>query len=222
MHGIVRYESKTHALGRLVAQKQVLHLGAIGETLSPLEVKVSAIQHSVHAYLTREASRCIGVDYDEAAVDAICSAGKFTNLICRDIFELNRDDIDLQTIDCIVAGDVIEHLANPGLMLDVVRSISDRSTVLILTVPNSEGLPQFLRYAAGKRIEGGDHKVSFNVYTLKNLLEDRGWTVTDVIGCYQPTAGAMNGSLRFRAGRTVLQWLPSLAGTLLVVARQSS
>lgn len=220
MHKVKGYEDKNVALRRVIAGKQVLHLGAVGETTSNLEAKVSGIENGVHASLTRHASACIGVDYDADAVDAILKAGTFTNIICRDIFQLKRDEIELGTIDFIVAGDVVEHLANPGLMLDVIGNICDKDTTLIVTVPNSQGLPQFLRYLIGKQIEGSDHKISFNVYSLTNLLRDRGWEVTGTSGCYQAASQGLNGSVRFRVGRFVLRRFPSLAGTLIVVARR--
>jgi Methyltransferase domain len=221
VHGIIGYEDKAVALRRFTLNRQVLHLGAVGETMSSLEQKVLGIQTSVHASITRDASKCVGVDYDADAVEAIQRSGAFTNIICRDIFELKRDDIELDSIDCIVAGDVLEHMANPGLMLDVIGSICDPGTELVVTVPNSQGLPQFLRYVMTKPIEGADHKISFNVYSLRNLLQDRGWDVTDVLGCYQPTARSLNGSVRFRLGQFALRRVPSLAGTLLVVARKA-
>lgn len=173
---------------------------------------------SVHAALTSAAKQCVGIDYDGEAVAAILGAGAADNLIAANVYDLDRSDVPLTTIDVIVAGDIVEHLANPGLMLDRLRHLADSTTVLAVTVPNAEGLPQFLRYARGHRVEGEDHKCSFNLYSLSNLLEATGWRVRCVDGCYQPRAAELNSSVTFRLGHGALRRFPHLAGTLLVVA----
>src|SRR5687768_5028729 len=111
------YGSKQELLTMFVQGKRVLHLGAVGCTLGTIKEKIAAAPTSVHAHLSR-ISTCVGVDIDTEGVSALTDAGVFDNLIVGDVQTLSRGEISLSTIDVIVAGDLIEHLSNPGAMLD--------------------------------------------------------------------------------------------------------
>ncbi len=217
-HGVSGFGPKLELLEALVRDSSVLHLGAVGGTCQPVAVKVAAAPHSTHARLTKVASRCVGVDIDRAGVDALTEHGCFDNLICGDVLKLRRDDIPLPTLDFIVAGDILEHVSSPGELLDVVRGLSDPGTRLVLTTPNCLGLPAFLRYLRGRALEGPDHKASFNVYTLGNLLSHHGWRIESLKTCYQDAAARLHNGLVMSMGRAALRRWPSLGGTLFVVA----
>jgi hypothetical protein len=217
-HGITGFGPKLELLEGLVRDSLVLHLGAVGATCQPLAAKIAAAPRSTHARLTEVATRCVGVDIDRAGVEALSERGIFENLLWGDVLKLRRDDIPLPRIDFVVAGDILEHLSAPGEMLDAVRGMSDPTTRLVLTTPNCLGLPAFLRYLGGRALEGPDHKVSFNVYSLGNLLSHHGWRVESIKTCYQADASRLNGRLIMSAGKLALTRWPSLGGTLFVVA----
>jgi hypothetical protein len=217
-HGFTGFGPKLELLEALVRDASVLHLGAVGETCQPVAVKVAAAPHSTHARLTQSATRCVGVDIDRAGVEALTERGIFDNLLWGDVLKLRRDDIPLSRIDFVVAGDILEHISAPGEMLDAVKGLSDPTTRLVLTTPNCLGLPAFLRYLGGRALEGPDHKVSFNVYSLGNLLSHHGWRVESLKACYQAAASRLNGRLVMSAGKLALTRWPSLGGTLFVVA----
>jgi 2-polyprenyl-3-methyl-5-hydroxy-6-metoxy-1,4-benzoquinol methylase len=215
-HDINRYDSKTSMIFEAVRGRSVLHLGAVGETMCDTDAKVAAAPRSTHAAITAAADHCVGIDYDSDAVAAIAAAGVFDNIIAGDVYDMERTDIPLDSIDAIVAGDIIEHLTDPGRLLrSLVRFVAPGG-VLIVTVPNAAGLPQFLRYALGKPIEGLDHRCSFNTYTLTRMLESTGWSVDNVDACHQALAD--DGGAVFRAGRAFFRRVPHLGGTLIAIA----
>jgi SAM-dependent methyltransferase len=221
VHDIHRFASKADLLREVARGKTVLHLGAVGETLASPSERAAASPHSVHAQLTAIASRCIGVDINQEAVDAIRSAGIFDNIVVADATTMDRSDIDLPSIDVIVASDVIEHLPNPGILLEAARRVADSHTKIVVTTPNAASLPQFLRYVSGRVIEGDDHKVSFNVYSLKNLLRTAGWEPDWMATCYQRQAAARLGK-SFGLTKAALARVPSLGGTLFVISRKAT
>src|SRR4029450_11610601 len=122
---------------------------------------------SFHASLTAVAERCVGVDTNREAVDALTQAGIFDNLISADATTLDRTSIGLDRIDVVVAGDIVEHLSNPGALLDNVARIADKDSRLVMTTPNALGLPNFIRYLRGDVLEGEDHVLSFNRYSVQ-------------------------------------------------------
>jgi hypothetical protein len=79
-HGIARYASKHALIKELAIGRQILHLGAVGETGSPVETVLDRAPRSFHAFLTAVAERCVGVDTNREAVDALTQAGIFDTL----------------------------------------------------------------------------------------------------------------------------------------------
>jgi hypothetical protein len=214
---IHEYHSKVDLLQQMARGRQVLHLGAVGETCANTEDRVARARESVHADLTAVAAGCVGVDYDQASVDALTSRGVFNNLLCADVRALKRNQINLPRIDIIVAGDVLEHLSEPGMMLDAAHRLADTNTRLAVTVPNALGLPIFVRNTLGKVVDGEDHVCSFNVHTLTNLLTRHGWTPAAAYTCHQKHAEL---SWAFRLGRALFRRVPRWGGTLMVVSRR--
>jgi 2-polyprenyl-3-methyl-5-hydroxy-6-metoxy-1,4-benzoquinol methylase len=213
---VERYASKAELLSKFAAGRYVLHLGAVGETCSDTVERVERAKNSVHAGLTQVAKKCVGIDYDEASVSALMNQGVFDNLICADVQDIERSMLPLPQIDRIVAGDVLEHLSDPGSMLDSARRIAEASTLLAITVPNALGLPIFIRNSLGKDIEGEDHVCSFNLQTLCNLLLRHGWAPQEAFTCYQRAA---TDHKAFRAGKTLFRLFPRWGGTLMIIAR---
>lgn len=219
-HGIVRYAAKLTLIEELAIGRQVLHLGAVGETGSPVETVLDRAPWSLHASLTRVAERCVGIDTNREAVEALTQAGIFDNLMIADATSLDRNDILLDRIDVVVAGDIVEHLSNPGGLLDNAARLADSDTLFALTTPNALGLPSFLRYLGGGVVDGGDHVLSFNRYSLENLLRRHGWIPERWATCHQIQAAQRYGDIRLRLGAWVFRRWPCLGGTLLVVSRR--
>ena len=212
------FGGKNDLLLRYTRGRRVLHLGAIGSTGGTVDDKLRAAPSSVHALLSR-VSECIGVDIDEEGVNAVAEAGIFDNLLVGDVLLMGRQDIPLESIDVIVAGDIIEHLSNPGEMLERLHPFSGPSTKFIITTPNALGLANFLRYLRGRSLEGSDHVCSFNVFSLSNLLERHGWEIESIYTCYQDLAPQLTSAAAFRVGKALFEWQPRLGGTLFAVTR---
>lgn len=217
MRPVSGYASKAELVERRCRGQRVLHLGAVGETYSNPQTRIDLAPQSVHAWLSDISAKCVGVDYDKASVEALTSSGVFDNLICADVTTMTRADVPLERIDAVVIGDIIEHLSNPGAMLDALHQIVDPGTEVVLTTPNALALPIFLRHLQEREIEGLDHVVSFNRASLENLLTRHGWRIDELWTCYQRNAEAMHGGIKFRMGKALLSRCPKLGGTLLAV-----
>jgi SAM-dependent methyltransferase len=220
-HGISEYGAKIELLEQMTTGRQVLHLGAVGETGSSIDHVLDRSPRSFHASLTQVAERCVGIDTNREAVEALTQAGIFDNLMFADATTLERDEIPLDRLDVIVAGDIVEHLSNPGELLSNAARLADPGTLFALTTPNALGLRSFLRYLGGGVVDGGDHVLSFNRYSLENLLRRHGWIPERWATCYQIRAAERHGSITFRLGAWAFRRWPALGGTLLVVARRA-
>ncbi len=124
-----------------------------------------------------------------------------------------------RTFDVVIAGDIIEHLSNPGRMLDGIRRFCTADTRVIVTTPNALGAPNFLRHSLGAFREGAEHVMSFNQQNLVTLLNRHGYSVSELHTCFQPSSVEAHTGVLFALGRKVFELFPRFGGTLLVVAK---
>ena len=195
----------------LCTGKRVLHLGCVGWTDLAVEQKLELANAGFHASLSAVCD-CTGIDIDAATVRQLQERGVFKNVLVGDAEHLAGD----AQYDLIVAGDLIEHLSNPGLMLEGARKILQPGGRLIISTPNAFGLPAYLRLLAGCYAEGAQHVLNFNWLTIQQLLARHGWRVTAIHGCYQRRAA---NSLWFPIVSLPFRLCPRPAGTLLLIAQ---
>jgi 2-polyprenyl-3-methyl-5-hydroxy-6-metoxy-1,4-benzoquinol methylase len=214
-----RYIERDQEILSRVTRRRVLHLGCVGFTDCPVDVKVSLARQSLHQQLT-DCSECVGVDLDRESVRQLQERGIFKNVVFGDVERLEELSADLGKFDAVVAGDIIEHVSNPGRMLDGILTVLKPTGELILSTPNSMGLPAYIRYVTGGFREGAQHVLCFNAITLKQLLLRHGYKVTEAMSCYQSRARGIH-RLSFAAGSAFLKRFPKFGGTLLYVARRA-
>ncbi len=159
------------------AGKKVLHLGC---TNWPYTNEALGSDMLLHVELSRVAKDLYGFDYDQEGIDVLEAKG-YTNLFRADLEKLDEVDLD-ETFDVIIAGEMIEHLNNPGLFLNGIKRFMNADTQLVITTINAYSGMRFLIY--GLRGKGGevepvhpDHVAYYSYSTLKLLLERHGFEV---------------------------------------------
>lgn len=157
--------------------KSVLHLGCTNYPYTDEAIENGML---LHTELEKAAGELYGFDYDQRGLDILAERGT-TNLFQVDLEKLNEVELD-RTFDVIVAGEMIEHLNNPGLFLSGIQRFMDRSTVLLLTTVNAYCAMRFLQYGLAGR--GGkaepvhpDHVAYYSYSTLSHLVKRHGLTV---------------------------------------------
>lgn len=112
---------------------------------------------------------------DIYGLDIIFDEDKLENP--ENYFKASAEDFNLEKkFDVIFAGDLIEHLSNPGLFLNSSSKHIKEDGRLIITTPNAFNL--FVM--AGKLMNqepvvNYDHTCYFNSKTIKTLLNKNGW-----------------------------------------------
>lgn len=164
---------------RLCAGKKVLHLGC---TNYPYTLDAIENNMLLHFSLEKIASEICGFDYDQAGLDILSEHGS-TNLHRADLENLGDVAVD-EKFDVIVAGEMIEHLNNPGLFLDGIKRFMAPDAQLVLTTINAYCGMRFLQY--GLRGKGGrnepvhpDHVAYYSYSTLSLLLKRHRLNVED-------------------------------------------
>ncbi len=116
----------------------------------------------------------LGVDIDAAGVAALCKLG--FAVACADV-----ETMDLgRKFDAIVAGELIEHLENPGLFLGNMKRHLEDGGVLILSTPNPFYQGQSWKiWRYGRPQVHEDHTHWHDPITLAHLLARRGFSVVE-------------------------------------------
>ncbi len=154
--------------------KKVLHLGC---TNYPYTNEAIENEMLLHHDLAKVASELFGIDADERGLQILRSSGT-TNIFSADLEALDRLELD-ETFDVIVAGEMIEHLNNPGLFLDGIKRFMNSDSRLILTTVNAYCAMRFVWYGLrGKRGRNEpvhpDHVAYYSCSTLNLLVERHG------------------------------------------------
>lgn len=152
--------------------KKVLHLGC---TDYPFTEQYIESEMSLHLELAKIAGELYGFDFDQAGIDIFKARG-IENLYRADLEKLEEVGLD-EKFDVIIAGEMIEHLSNPGLFLRGIKRFMHDETKLVITTINAYSGLRFAQYAL--RGKGGSHEsvhpdhVSYYSYSTLNLILKR-------------------------------------------------
>jgi SAM-dependent methyltransferase len=153
------------------AGRRVLHLGCIDRPY--LEQKL-ANGTLLHAMLVKRAARVVGVDSDPEGVRLFHERGWPT--VHADVEQLPELDFDC---DLVVAGEIIEHLSNPGLFLDSLARRLRPDTEVIITTPNAYAIRRYWRLLLGHEQVHPDHVAYYSLLTLRAALRRAGYAVKE-------------------------------------------
>ncbi len=210
-----RYLDRDHAIIEIARGRRVLHLGCVGHNDCTPEQRVQLAKQSLHWELS-EAANTIGVDHSADVVAEYKRLNFFDNIVVGDVQRLEEAPID-EIFDVVVAGDIIEHLSNPGDLLDGIKRFCNQETLVIITTPYAFGLPNYVRFVLGRFRDGPEHVMTFNTCNIVNLLSRHGYAIDRIDTCHQ--AHAKRRGMGFTVARAFLRVAPKYGGTLFVVAR---
>lgn len=150
--------------------KNVLHIGFIQHE-NMWRDKINE-KDWLHSKIMSVSKSVVGIDYLKNEVEIIkkeleieCYYGDATNL--------SEVKID-KKFDVIVCGELIEHIANPGLMMDGLKRFMNKDSKLIITTPNpwrDLWVNHIFSNNDEKNWLNKEHVSWYSYQTLKQLLE---------------------------------------------------
>jgi SAM-dependent methyltransferase len=158
-------------LGDLADGRRVIHVGFADAGFRGMQERNEAW---LHQHLDRRASHLVGIDLDQEGVDDARARGYEAYVAdCCDPDELKA--LDLEPAQLVIAGEVIEHLDDPGSFLDGLHHLVAPGGQLVVTTPNAAGWLNPLAALAGREINHPDHVTTYTWRTLSNQLDRHQW-----------------------------------------------
>jgi len=194
---------RTDRIVELVEGPTVLDLGAVQH-----DAANAAGGDWLHGRLCEHFERVIGVDYLAGAVAELNAKGY--EMVQADVTDMSLD----VTADTVVLGELIEHVGNPGLMLDRVGEHCKPGARVVLSTPNPWGLAYMRRMLTGAGHVNDEHVAWYGPRVLRSLLGRHGFAV-ERIECLRCTDDRLTW-LAERVGAT------TLAGTTWIVTARWS
>jgi SAM-dependent methyltransferase len=150
--------------------KSVLHLGCTNWPYTDIVLKEGTL---LHLQLAEIASELYGFDADQEGLDVLSDRG-VENLFRADLERLDEVPLD-RTFDVILAGEMIEHLSNPGVFLRGIKRFMRANSTLVITTINAYGGARMFLYSLrgrGGRIEPvhPDHVAYYSYSTIHHII----------------------------------------------------
>ncbi|MCA9211743.1 MAG: hypothetical protein KDB27_01665, partial [Planctomycetales bacterium] len=143
-----RVQRRDKYLLKLCMNRNVVHLACAAW---PFTNELLANGELLHLKLHDVCKNLVGIDVCRKGLDLL--GDRFdelheADLLCNEQFLQVIDKLDWVP-DVFVAGELIEHLDQPGRLLENCRSVMPPTAKLAITVPNAFSAKSFLRVAVG-------------------------------------------------------------------------
>jgi SAM-dependent methyltransferase len=169
---VERYSERVQTIVEFAHGTRVLHLGACGT----LKANEQTRRHFTHAALVDAGFSVLATDVNEAGLQWMGEQG-------YDVAYLDAEAIpaDGEKFDTIAAGELLEHLSNPGLMLEGCAPRLKPEGVLVLSVPQPFSplhvLVYLFKYPGAFNLE---HSCWYDAQTLSQLLGRYGYEIVEM------------------------------------------
>lgn len=170
---------RTDQIMKWIRGPKVLDVGCTGH-----EVEIGS-PYWLHGRLRQRFPDIVGIDSSSLNVLALQGKG------FRNVYVQNAEEFSLpKKFDTIVAGELIEHLSNPGMFLRCAREhLADGGRVVLTTpYPFSLLYTLYALFKFPKTCQNPEHTCWLCPQTLKTLAERYGYKVVhfDLIEDYRP------------------------------------
>ena len=168
---------KTEWILAKVAGKSILHLGP---TDSPATKRHAEEGLLLHPKLRGVARELIGLDLDPEAISLLRDQYGIDDIMRGNAEELPRYFPD-RKFDAVVAGDILEHVNNLGMVLASVKEVLAPGGELIITTPNALAIKRVLGALVLKQERNNpDHMYFFSPMNLWQAATRFGYRMTEM------------------------------------------
>jgi 2-polyprenyl-3-methyl-5-hydroxy-6-metoxy-1,4-benzoquinol methylase len=177
---ILNYISKTD---------DVLDIGCVRHSLDDIHWQEPNPGEWLHAEIRQQAATTLGIDMEQAEVEKLQKKGLNVTTANAETFDFE------QSFDVIVAGELIEHLSNPGNFLQRCGEHLRENGNIIISTPNPRDLQIIYWYTMGQESRvNPEHTAWFDQYVIEELISRHGFELSEW-EYYPPSISILNRSL---------------------------
>lgn len=170
--------NRNEYLRDLAKGKRVLHIGCSDFPITQQRIDEGTL---LHQSLADSAESIVGIDLSEEGIETLKKYG------FRNVFEMDAEDLKISNkFDLILAGDVLEHLSNPGLFLQHARKLLHSNGELVIGVPSAHTLNNLKVWFLGREEVHTDHTFYFSPKTISSLCSRYYLLPTKLLFTVQP------------------------------------
>lgn len=166
-----RVNKEKYIIKQIASNSNVLHVGC---TNSPTTKRRWDKGKLLHKKLCDRAntieSHVTGIDIDEASIDFLKSKMPDEIILKVDAHNLSEYFKDKRLFDLIIAGEVIEHLPNPGAFLQSCNSVLSPGGRIIITTANAFHIVRFIKAMFFHEAVHPEHTAYYSHKTMSRLL----------------------------------------------------
>lgn len=149
-----------------VTNKRVLDLGAYDET----SFDKKEHQYWLHGRMAETAAYVYGIDSSAKLPDEGLTTSANSKIMKGSIFKLH-ELVNLESIDVVIAGELIEHLPDTLAFLSYLKSLTPlHGKTFILSTPNAACLSNFVMGLCGMENNDVNHLHVYSYKTLHSLF----------------------------------------------------
>lgn len=167
-----RINKEQYILKQLAPNSNVIHVGC---TNSPNTIERWNNETLLHKRLCDRArsigANVIGIDIDDEAINLLQSKMPNEIIINADAHKLSAYFGNNRRFDLIIAGDVIEHLPNPGIFLQSCDNVLSTDGKIIITTSNAFSIVRFVKSLLFHEAVHNEHTAYYSHKTLGRLLK---------------------------------------------------
>lgn len=187
--------------------KSVFHLGFAD---APFTAEKIADGTLLHTALLHVSSGLSGADADAAAVALYQQRTGDQKVKAATVEDLSAEE--LQSCQIILAGEILEHLLDPGSFIQQLNQKMKPGQELLVTVPNYVSFDSLAAVLHRTESIHPDHEWYFSPFTLARKFDTRYWTLKTLM----PAAyGSRNRKQNF-----VKRSFPALSDCLIAVVQK--
>ena len=199
--------NRNEYLRKQVSGKTVLHIGCSDFPITKQRIHDGTL---LHALIQKNAQKILGIDLSEEGIAILNECG------FEDVCIMNAESMKLNSkFDIILAGDVLEHLNNPGLFLEKICSLLNPGGELIVGVPSALTINNLKAWFFGWEQVHVDHTFYFSPKTLSTLCSRFNLLPTKLVFTVQ-SPGQYESSLFLFARRILLRFFKSMAPSIIM------
>lgn len=168
-----------------IKDKKVLDVGCTGHDLLSKRVYANEYRLWNHWFIYKMAKQTIGIDIEEKSVRAMNKLGFNVRVMDAEHIRFN------EKFDVVFAGELIEHLPNPGLFLKAAQKVLKPNGLIVLSTPNTFSANKIIRVMqmmTNDPPENPDHTMYFTPQRLDMLAKKCGLRLSEIDYSFFPFA----------------------------------